>query len=255
MEKKKYIILIGILILFFLVMFLLFGRDSLRKERQKLTIIVGDNTVWSYHNKKWSNVSSYDELNWNKYIVYYNNEKKGNYYLWHDDKWYVFDNNKSALSFNGELLAYQSNEDLSITAFSVEDVLDDTSIFQVLEEKDISSNNQFTSKYQVSFDIDGDGINEIFYVVSNAFAHSFNPDTIFSIVYMVKDNLIYPIYENISSNQGLNGCKPYFQSFLDVDQDNKYEFILSCGYYSNSRRSDMLYRLTDEGFKIIVSNQ
>ena len=73
--------------------------------------------------------------------------------------------------------------------------------------------------------------------------------------YMVKDDKIYSIYQDVAANSGFNGCKPYFQSFLDIDQDEKYEFILSCGYYSNARRSDMLYRLTDdEGFKIIISN-
>ena len=255
MGRKKYIVLIVILVVFFLIMILLFGVDSLKKSSQSLTIIVGDNTVWSYHDKKWSNKGSYyNELNWKKYHVYFDNEEKGEYYLWHDDKWYVFDKNKNAVPFNGELLAYESNRDISIASFSEEDVVDDFTIPQVLEDNNISVTDQFTSKYQVSFDIDSDGEDEVFYVLSNAFATEFYPDTVFSIVYMVKDDKIYSIYEDVTANSVFNGCKPYFQSFLDIDQDNTYEFILSCGYYSNARRSDMLYRLTDEGFKIVISN-
>lgn len=257
MGRKKYIILIVVIVIFFLIMIILFGKDSLKKSGERLTIIVGNNTVWSYRDKKWSNKgSNYDELNWKKYHVYYDNEEKGDYYLWHDDKWYAFDSNKNAVPFHGELLAYESNRDISIASFSTEEIEDDSTVSQMLEKNNIPNTNQFSSKYQVPFDIDGDGEDEIFYVISNVFALDFRPDTIFSIVYMVKDNKIYSIYEDVTANDSFNGCKPILRSFLDIDQDNQYELILSCGYYSNSRRSDMLYRFTDDReFKILISNQ
>ena len=77
---------------------------------------------------------------------------------------------------------------------------------------------------------------------------------IFSLVFMVKNNEIYPIYTNITSNTGYNGCKPYFRAFVDVDNDSKYEFILSCAKYSASGTTNMLYEFKDKEFKILISN-
>ena len=52
-NKKKYIIAIIILVLFGIIMFLLFGVDNIRQNQKSTTLIVGDNTVWYYREKKW----------------------------------------------------------------------------------------------------------------------------------------------------------------------------------------------------------
>ena len=96
---------------------------------------------------------------------------------------------------------------------------------------------------------------EDFYLVSNAFPLDFDPEYIFSIAFMVKDKKIYYLYNDISKNTSFNGCKPYYNSFMDVNNDGVYEIILSCGKYSASEQVDMLYNYTDKGFKIIISNQ
>ena len=72
---------------------------------------------------------------------------------------------------------------------------------------------------------------------------------------MVKNNEIYPIYTDIAKNNSYNGCKPYLSAVLDVDNDNTYELVVSCGRYSVQKPVDMLYKLTDNGFKILISNQ
>ena len=43
---------------------------------------------------------------------------------------------------------------------------------------------------------------------------NFEPDVIFSVVIMVKDDTIYPIYTDFSENQSFNGCKPFFNTFM-----------------------------------------
>ena len=56
-------------------MFLVFGVENIKQGAYDSTIIVGDNTVWTYSNKKWVNVSSrssIDKLNWKTYKVYSN---------------------------------------------------------------------------------------------------------------------------------------------------------------------------------------
>ena len=251
--KKTYIILIFILLVFFVVMFVLFGLDNIRKSNYDTTIIVGEDTIWSYNNKNWVNNKSYDKLNWEKYDVYLNNIKTGNYYLMYNGKWYAFDDKKNAVLLDGDLIAFNSNHDISLYEFQTEQITDYSYVEKVLSEKEISTSD-YTSKYKVSFDFDNDGNIEDFYLVSNAFPMGFNPDKIFSIVFMVKNSKIYPIYTDISKNVGFNGCKPYFNSFIDVDNDSKYEFILSCSKYSTSSTNHMLYKFKDNKFKILISN-
>ena len=64
--------------------------------------------------------SYYDELNWKKYHVFYDNEEKGEYYLWHDDKWYAFDDNRNAVKIDGSLLAISANFDVKVLPFQLE---------------------------------------------------------------------------------------------------------------------------------------
>lgn len=256
-KKRTYIILILVLIIFFIIMFYFFGYDELKEKRNAAILIFGEETIWSYNNKKWVNIKkeeSIQKLNWQKYHVFTNGKKIGDYYLWHDDMWYAFDNKKNAVSLEGDLFAYRSNYNIDIFKFKKEQIADnDPYVSEVLENKDIEL-GKFTSQFKVSFDFDNDGELEEFYVISNAFAYDFEPDTVFSIVFMVKDDNIYDIYENIASNDSFNGCKPYFQTFLDINADSSSEFVLSCGYYSNNKRSDMLYHFVDGKFKILISN-
>ena len=78
-KKSTYIILISIIFIFGIIMFLVFGVENIKQGAYDSTIIVGDNTVWTYSNKKWVNVSSrssIDKLNWKTYKVYSNKKKE-----------------------------------------------------------------------------------------------------------------------------------------------------------------------------------
>lgn len=257
MKKGTYTILFAVLIIFCLVMFLLFGVDNIKKGNREATIILGDNTVWTYKDNKWAHVVNYtsiQKLNWQSYYVFSNNEKVGKFYLWHDDKWYVFDKNKSAVDIDGNLLAYRSNYEMPVFDFTLEEIENKAYIEKVLEENGISTSSFFTVSSQVVFDFDNDGNAEKFYLVSNAFPIDFEPDVIFSVVIMVKDDTIYPIYTDFSENQSFNGCKPFFNTFMDVNNDNNYEVVLSCANYSVSEQLDMLYSFENNEFKLVISN-
>lgn len=253
-SKKIYIVLIVIMIIFFLIMFFVFGLDELKKEGIDTTIIVDNDTVWTYSGKTWNNISSFNKCNWKKYDVYINNEKIGKYYLWYNDKWYVFDNNKNAVMIDGDLLGIKSNYNIYVHSFEKEKIDNYSYVYKVLEDNKLPIDSEYTVNYKVVFDYDGDGEVEEFYVITNVFPTGFNPKKIFSIVFMVKENIIYPIYTNVSNNKGLNGCRPYINSFIDIDDDNKYEFILSCSEYSVSGTNRMLYDFEDNKFKILISN-
>ena len=187
--------------------------------------------------------------------MFENSQEVGNYYLWYSDKWYAFDDQKNAVKIDGEMFAYSANFDLKVNNFTTEEVDNYEFVNYVLESNGISTSSKFTSIYKIELDIDNDFNDETFYLISNAFPLDFEPEKSFSIAFMVKDNNIYYIYKDVTANKGFNGCKPYYNTFLDVDNDNVSELILSCSNYSVSNRVDMLYKYEEDGFKILISNQ
>ena len=254
MNKKPYIISIAILIIFFIVMFLVFGLDNIKKDSYSTTIVLGKNSVFGLRKQNWYRLADYSEINWKKYDIYENNEKIGRYYLWFDDKWYAFDNNRDPIDIGIRFLGIRSNYKIDLVDFKTEDVDSSTYIDKVLNDNKLPSDSKFTSKYKVDLDFDKDGVEEEFYIISNAFINNENPEKIFSIAFMVKDDTIYPMYTDIRKNTSLNGCKPYFNAFLNVDDKDGYEVIISCSEYSNSKTTDMIYKYEKNSFKILISN-
>ena len=257
-KKKVYIILIAILVVFLVVMFAVFGTKNIKEEKVSEVLIVGDETVWKLSEKKWHNItykSSLQDLSWKKYKVFENSQEVGNYYLWYSDKWYAFDDQKNAVKIDGEMFAYSANFDLKVNNFTTEEVDNYEFVNYVLESNGISTSSKFTSIYKIELDIDNDFNDETFYLISNAFPPDFEPEKSFSISFIVKNENIYYIYKDVTANKVFNGCKPYYNTFLDVDDDNVTELILSCSKYSVADRVDMLYKYEDDGFKIIISNQ
>lgn len=258
-DKKTYIVLIVIVVVFFVVMFAFFGLQSLRENSQESVFIVGDSSVWAYSKKKWytiSSTSALKKLDWKKYQIFLDNKKFGKYYLWNDsEKWYAFDNDKNAVKLEGNMFAYNANYDINVHDYTL-DKIDDNNEYvnQVLEKNGLSISSKFTAANKVSFDFDNDGNIEDFYLITNVFPLDFKPDITFSLVFMVKNNTIYDIYTDVSENETFDGCKPYFNTFFDYNDDNTYEFVLSCARYSVSEQIDMLYRFSDNKFKIIISS-
>lgn len=258
-NKKRYYIILIILIIFALTMYFVLGKENIKKSEESTTIIIGNNSIWNYSDRRWLNItneSTINSINWLDYEVHIDNKKIGKYYLWYDgSKWYMFDENRKAVVNDGNLIAYRSNYDIKIKDFQLSEIKNYYYVNKILKENNINNITEFTATTETTFDLDNDGKNETLYFVSNVFPMETNPDTIFSIVFMVKNNEIYPIYTDIAKNNSYNGCKPYLSAVLDVDNDNTYELVVSCGRYSIQKPVDMLYKLTDNGFKILISNQ
>ena len=84
-KKKRYIVILVALGVFSLIMYFALGQSNIKSGKRELTLIVGDNAVWNYDNRKWSHISSnktIEKLSWQDYKVYINNKQLGYYYLW-----------------------------------------------------------------------------------------------------------------------------------------------------------------------------
>lgn len=257
-NNKVYIILIAILLMFAVCMYLFIGRDSIEKRKQKITIITQDSTIFKLSKGNWSSVKEEAELksyDWKSFSVYLDNEYKGEYYLYNDNKWLLFDLNKKAVTSTENLLAFEANFNLKVKTFNTLDNNNFYYVSQVLNKYGFSNNEPLTVNTVTNIDIDNDGIDEDIYVISNAFSMDYEPEITFSYVFMIKDNQIYMMYEYSDQNNLDNGLKPYIHSILDADNDGEYEILLTCARYSTQEPINILYKFEDKAFKTLISNQ
>ena len=270
MRKGVYITLIIIILGFLALMYFLFAKDNLSQERYKTTFIIGDSTVWNYSSRRWTTLENYktlSDINWKKFTVYEDNNKLGNYLAWRDDKWYFFTEDKEAVVTNGgKILAFNSNHPINVIKYNEVPTTDNDLdvINYVLTDHELSTSSKFTVNTKVDVDLDNDEELETIYCLSNAFATEFTPDNVFSFVVIKDDNNIFYLYEAVDDNTGVNSCRPFIHHIIDVNNDNNYEIIVSCGRYSIEEQLDMLYQRQeiDEGngtksisYKIVISNQ
>lgn len=256
--SKKYIILFSIMIIYFFILFIFFGLNNIKKEQSEAIIIVDTETVWKLEKNAWINITNSvsNELNEKIFTVFIDNEKIGNYYLERDNNWILYDTDRKQFNYDlGNFLAISSNYDISLLKFTSARATDRKYINKVLSENNIKDSQEFTVDNVYHIDFDSDGIIENFYMISNAFTKETSPSKVFSIAFMEKEGKIYYLYNSIDSNDGQNGCKPYLNAVVDLTQDNIYEIILSCGYYSMKQRHDMLYTYENNEFKLLLSNQ
>ena len=254
--KKRHIVILICLVVYCIAMYYLIGKKNIEREKYYSTILVDNNAVWQYRNQKWININHYSDLqkmNWEKFHVYFKETKeKGTYYVWLDDKWYFFNDKKQALQLSGEFIGVNSNYDMHISFPEETKIVDLTYVNQVLEENGIEDVD-FTLSNTFSFDIDNDKVEENFYIISNTFTEK-PAEKIFSIVFMEQEGITYPIYTDVDQNRGLNGCRPFVNAMLDIEDDKTYELILSCAGYSVDKIQAMLYQYKDGKFSVIISN-
>lgn len=255
-DKKVYIVLIAILVIFFLIMFFTKGTKNILEEKDEVVLIIDESAIWNYQNKRWNALDEQgkEKENWQKFNIYIDNQSFGNYYLYYSDKWYIFDDNRQALLYEGDMLAYRSNYEISILNFQEQTANNNVYIESVLKNHGISAKSTLTSSSKITVDFDQDGMMEDFYAISNAFSMDSQENVIFSFAFMVKENKIYMLYEELGKDY-YSACKPYYKGFINVDRELPYEVIFSCGRYSVEESLTGLYQFSKNGFETIISNQ
>lgn len=257
--KKKYIIFIALLIIYFLILFAFIGINNITIKPKEATIIIDTETLWKLNNGNWINMDSkiYDnELSDKLFTVFIDNKNIGTFFLEKENNWLLYDTNRNLVKYEGgSFFAVNSNYQINVKKITVKETSDFKYINQVLYDNNITDTSEFTVNLHYEIDFDDDGKTENFYTISNAFARETSPPKVFSIAFMEKEDKIYYLYKSIEENDGQNGCKPYINMVMDLDNDKKHEIILSCGYYSIQNRYDMMYSFKDNAFKLLVDNK
>lgn len=257
--NKKYIILFSVMIIYFLVIFGIFGVSSIKKERREAIILIDTETSWKLEKNNLTNIDNEDledEIAGKKFNVFIDNKKLGNYYLTKNNTYLLRDDTGKQIDYDlGSFLAINTNYNIAVLNLKTKKNQDRSYIDKVLSENNLNDIEAFTVDNYYQIDFDNDQVIENFYTISNAFARETSPKKVFTIAFMEKNGSIYYLYKAIENNDGQNGCKPYLNSLIDIDEDQVYEIVLSCGYYSVEKRLDMLYSFKDNQFKLLLSNQ
>ncbi|MBQ6477675.1 MAG: hypothetical protein IJI43_04510 [Bacilli bacterium] len=260
MSKSNKIIIIFIIfiVVYAIVFFILLGGPKRLSQEKNTATIILDSVIWNYEDNNWTNITQEDsisKLNWKKYTVYEDDKKLGNYYLWYDgSKWYLFDKDRNSKEYYGELLAYKANYDIKMVKFAQKDIDNYDYIEEVLETKKIDLNaDDYVVSNQIDIDIDKDGQEETFYIVSNSNIYGVTGKT-FSLVLMVKNNKTHKLYFEVKDSEEMT-CLPYIRAFMDVDDDDKLETIVGCESLTGSNKR-FLYKYTDKNkYEILISNR
>ena len=260
--KKIYVVLVLLLLTYLTLLGVFYIKKS-----NSLVIIINSETIWEESLGRWTTHKSEQSISNfknRKFNVYLSNEKIGKYRLNREDNRWFLNDVKSDPSFGGYaneyqkgLFAYSSNKKVKFKyagkiGTNAVDYEFLNSVLKKLNIDDISDNYETVSV--TDFDIDNDGKKESFYVASNQSVYDV-PDRpineFFSIVFMVKNSKIYLISKETSKNSDLK--TPSLNYFIDVDNDNKYEFIVEYAYYSNDHSYNYLYKLDEsDNIKVLV---
>ena len=251
MKNKRYIYIIVILFISVFLFFIFYGINAIKDYNKDEILIVSDN-IFRKYKSKWFKIQDMKSMNWKKFHIYVNNDYYGDKYLYYNEKWYIFEKDKKALTYSGDILAFNAN--YKVVKFNEINNYSDKNIEKILEENK-SENLGIENSYYIDVDIDNDGSLERIYVVTNRFSDKLNSGKFFSYVFLVKKEKITYIYkEESNDSDSYSGCKPYISNIIDVDEDNKYEIIMTCSYYSNGIKKYNLYEYQKGKFNLLVSN-
>lgn len=259
MKKSTKIsaLIIIVIVLLAGLFFLTIGRNLIKNAKEENIILVGNGAIFRKNGTKW-NSASFEDINlynWKEYYTYIDHSYYGNYNLYFNDKWYLFKGKNQAVNYEGDLLALRGNIKYKVVDFTLHDIEDFENPKRVLTENHLPADSILTSSYYVNIDIDHDGNRETIYTISNKFPMEDVGDTSFSFIFMIKNNKVIYLYKNIEPLTDVySGCMPYINTIIDIDEDNRYEIIMGCSYYSNNGVKYGMYEFTEDKFKLLVSN-
>lgn len=252
-SNKVIIVLIVLLIVFAFLFYWYIGKDRMIRRDYDLVMITESDATWNYHGYSWEQLYDIKDYNWKKMDVFLDGQYKGKYYIWHDDKWYIFDDNKEAINSTENFLAIQSNFEVKAKNFEMEDNKDDSIVGKILTDNDISNNVELTVNTKTTVDIDSDGVEENIYIVSNTFPIDSSPDYTFSLVFMEKDGKIYEIYQHTTESM-YDGVRPFINAIIDTNNDGIYEIVLTTSEYSTQKIGNLLFEWQNNEFQKVMEN-
>lgn len=250
MEKKKIMIVISILAIYFVIMVVIYGFDRVKNKFYHLDFILTPNTYISYENGHFKDVTDTSILGKN-YQIYENH--KFLYYgvlQYTNEKWYAFDNNKP-LTLPEDFFAYHGNAKIDIVNFEEKEmsVNEISEAKKILVERGILFEPIFTKTKKIEIDINNDKKKETIYIISNTLGME-EQESYFSISYIKIKNKISILSSNLSKDM-YDVPSLTLKEIIDVDQNKKYELLFRKIYFDQIGTCYEIFGYGKKGYQLL----
>lgn len=237
-KNKNYIIVIGLLVIY-LVVFRVISL-AINKENSKYANIVVDGVnIWEYKEGNWRVVSE-DEFGEEEQIfdLYSSSEYYGDYTVKvNNKKLYAFDDKYKSLQYKDSVLAINSNYDIDVFFFGYSVVSEEDKTILA----DVINVNYNSDIRKIPLDVNNDDVEDCFYVID----YYESNEVLFTEIYYYDGKL-----RNIINNNGAMYSIYDIDYILDINNDEKYEIIVSSSYFNVV--SYKVYKLDGKDFKLFL---
>ncbi len=227
-KKNKVLMILGIVAIVICVfVFVKFNLDA-----RKAFLVIGDET-WGYIDKKWTNIKNtsgvFDKYNFN---VYVDKKYQGKYEMkYFNNIWYYFDKENDSHKFDGDIISLAGDRNIDFVNVTIEEVIDSDleNINSALKEKSVNiiDLDKYPVKEKISYDFDGDGVEETVYSINNI-ASSISEGSVFTaVLYHKNDENKIVIYDDVKK-QNEDDLFTYHLNYV-VNVNKKNNLILSAG--------------------------
>lgn len=262
-NEKISIYLAAFFIICLVVVLVLYFLGIIGGKASTVDVVLNKEVVVEYIKGKWKEVlpEKYKEYNWNKFDVYEEGKKKGNYSLFISDKdFYLFKIEKDSripIDSTEESLYLGGKKESSFIEFDKIDIGDEDTeyINSILKSNKVSSADfsNYLRGYKVIYDFDDDNETEEMYVLSNIFSYNINY-TAYSLIFIKDGSKTKYIYKNVdNSSNRYSMCSATLLGLIKIDGKDKVQIITKCGYYSSSNNNEFgIYQIGDNNYELLL---
>lgn len=226
MKKKDLKILLSFIIIFLCIGITMYA-VNLNKNNQKkkldTSFIINGISYWQYIDKKWKNIYSIDDIDWDLFKVYSSNEYIDNYYITtNQTKLYFFDKKNNSHNVSRPFLAINKDSIIAPINYRGENLnnTDYNNISEYLQELKIKYNGEYSLAMKYTADINGDNNDEDIYIVSN----ELYSDQTFYLIFAKVENKYITINKQVNKDEI---TKYNISWIINIKNKNYYDIILS----------------------------
>ena len=254
MKDRNAKVILTILVIYLIIMLILFLPNYLRNKHDKLYILSGTFVKIKYENGKWSNITDSNDYKLKEFMVYENNQYKGNYKVLLSNRFYLYDSSGTSIDYEGPLFAYNGTMKMDVVGIETMDEISEADSYiieQLFSSKGITYNGKFNLFQKTTLDVDNDGQLETIYCINNYYVED-APDQVVSIIFMNKNGKNIILEEKVISVDKIYEEPSYeIHKILDIKNDKKYELLFTQNYFSEPEKEcAILSNLTGKREKI-----
>lgn len=247
-SKKQILIVISILLIYFIIMFLLFGWNRVVNKFQYLDIIISPDTYIQYRNGYFKDYKNTTEMLGNGYSIFVDHQYQYDGNLqYSQNKWYAFDKNYQSLSLPENFFAYRGNMKVEVVSnFTVEELttIEEEEAYALLEKKQIHFERIALRKEKIIYDYDGDGKSEVLFIIQNSLPDKMYEEY-FCIAYLKKGNKIQELISDVSKDM-YDIPLLMLSEIIDYNEDKKQELIFSKIYFDQIGTCHQILQLNEK---------